>query len=289
LPWHSSSAEAWLESYAGGWQLLCPNAGGTHVRGGVEQGFHGEAALLPWAVEASTAATAQLHVQLFTAPLDLRRELCLDGPVLVVTDTVTNDSPVAVEFDFQHHPAFGRPLLGPDCVIETDAASYVLDPAAARSAGAAQPGLPTPWPPVIDESGLTLDRLSATAEPRGQLGWLTGFPGEGGWAALRNPSIDLAVGLSWDPAVLPHAWLWQELANVSGFPWFGRAYVMAIEPSSTTQSGPGRAQTMTLAAGASRSVTVCLTACRGSRPIAAIDRSGQVRFDTTVDSDGRQL
>lgn len=275
--WHNSSAEAWLESYGGGWQLLCPNAAGPTIRGGVEQGFHGEAAVVPWLIDTADATSAVLHVELFTAPLQIRRSLVLDGSVLTVTDTVTNLAPVPVEFDFQHHPAFGPPLLSADCLIETGARTYVVDP---RTLGAtaepAEPGSVHVWPPTTDYPDRRLDRLPPQGEHLARLGWLTDF--STGWAAVRNPRLDLAVGLSWDASVLPNAWLWQELNATTDFPWFGRAYVMALEPSSTTSSGPGRAQTMNLAPEASQQITLRLTLCGGTRPIESIDAAGVVGF-----------
>jgi len=33
--------------------------------------------------------------------------------------------------------------------------------------------------------------------------------------------------------VFPSAWLWQEVHATSAWPWWGRAYVVAVEPAST--------------------------------------------------------
>jgi hypothetical protein len=44
--------------------------------------------------------------------------------------------------------------------------------------------------------------------------------------------IDGAIGvaLSWDAALFPTAWLWQELGGSATPPWFGRTRVIGIEP-----------------------------------------------------------
>ena len=42
---HVDSLTAWLEAYAGGWQVLFPNGGFANTYKGVELGYHGEASL----------------------------------------------------------------------------------------------------------------------------------------------------------------------------------------------------------------------------------------------------
>lgn len=274
---HPSSGDAWLEGYQGGWNLLCPNAGAPRVRAGVQQGFHGEAALLPWTVSSGDSTSAVLGVELFTAPLRLSRRVLVEGPTLTVQDTITNLSPHAVEFDYQHHPAFAAPLLGPDCVIETGARTFVANPETAQLPDdPLEPGRPYPWPPQSSRPGRRLDHLPQDGDPVARLGWLTDFTA--GWAALRNPAVDLAAVLSWDSSVLPNAWFWQEFGYTVDFPWFARAHVMAIEPSSTVTSGPGRARTMSLPGSGSREVGVRLTVAPGDRPIAGVGADGSVRY-----------
>jgi galactose mutarotase-like enzyme len=279
--WHESSAVAWLEGYAGGWQLLCPNVAGPTVRAGVTQGFHGEAAVVPWRLVDHDESLARLRVELFSAPLGIDRTLRLDGPVLVIDDIVRNLSPEPVEFDYQHHPAFGAPFLAPGCCIETGAQAFVADPG--PQAAPFEPGSAHTWP-ATEPSGRRLDRLPELTEPRALLGWLTDFTAP--WAAVRNPDLDLAVALRWDASALPHAWLWQELGGTPGFPWFGRAYVLALEPSSTVTGGPGRAVTCRLDGAAERRIGLRLSTGSGRRPIVAVAADGKITYDRSVPTGG---
>jgi hypothetical protein len=257
LLWHESSAAAWLESYAGGWQLLCPNAGGPTRRAGITHGFHGEAAVVPWTLVGNDATSARLHVKLHTTPLAIDRTLSLAGPVVAVHDVVRNLSPVAVEFDYQHHPAFGAPLLAPGAVIETGARTF-----------ATEAGSQT-WP-----AEPAVDCVPPADEPRALLGWLTDF--DEPWVSLRNPDVDLGVAVRWDVEVMPHAWLWQELHATSDYPWFRRAYATAIEPSNTPAGGSGRTSLL-LAADGALEARISLTVCGGRRPIRSVDAEGSVR------------
>jgi hypothetical protein len=273
LVWHDSSVGAWLESYAGGWQLLCPNVHEPVVRDGRTHGFHGEAAVVPWTLESATRNEARLHVELHTVPLRIERTLSLAGATVVVDDVVRNLAPVEIGFDYQHHPAFGRPLLAPGCVIETGARTFVADPGSTNWRFPA--GSTHSWPPAVPGGAEPrFDLVPPADRPRAALGWLADF--DEPWAAIRNPELDLGVALRWDTSVMPYAWLWQELEWTEGYPWYGRAYAMAIEPSSTVTGGPGRLETLRLAGYASLRTGVRLTLCGGRQPIRRVDAAGSV-------------
>jgi hypothetical protein len=62
-------------------------------------------------------------------------------------------------------------------------------------------------------------------------GYLVDF--DEGWFAITNPRLGLGVGLRWPLEVFDKAWLWQEIHASSGWPWYRRAYVVAVEPAST--------------------------------------------------------
>lgn len=270
---HASSTEAWLESYAGGWQLLCPNAGPPVERAGVVHGFHGEAAVVPWTLTGEDAEELRLRVSLHTVPLTIERTLILAGPTVAIEDVVRNDAPVPVEFDYQHHPAFGAPLLAPEAVVETGARTFVADPDTAHWRFA--PASVHAWPPRADGDE-PLDRLPALSKPRVLLGWLADF--DEPWAALRNPELDVAVALRWDGATMPYAWFWQELNGTPGYPWYGRTYAMAIEPSSTITGGPDR-KPLRLGGGATLRTAMRATVCPGRSAIRMVHDDGTVEVE----------
>lgn len=274
LLWHGSSFNAWIESYPGGWQLLCPNAGPPTERAGTMLGFHGEASLVPWTVTEASSASVRLEVALHTVPLKIERMLTLVGSVITIEDVIRNLAPVSVEFDYQHHPAFGPPLLAPGAVIETGAGSFVADRGEAR--WCFEPGGRAAWPPSAPGEQ-PLDRLPPIGRPRALLGWLDDF--DEPWAAIRNPELDLGVALRWDAEVMPYAWFWQELNGTVGYPWYARAYVMAIEPSSTPADGFTRTS-LSLETGGVLQTGVRLSICGGRSPIRCVDAAGVVE---TVD------
>ena len=121
----------------------------------------------------------------------------------------------------RHHPAFAAPLLGPRCVVTTSARSFTADDLhglAARGRTRRQERRP-----------VTAPRPQQTAE---HLGYLSNFQ-DGARISLENPDVGLRVDLRWDQTIMSHAWYWLEAHATSAFPWFGRAYVLGLEPATS--------------------------------------------------------
>jgi hypothetical protein len=105
-----------------------------------------------------------------------------------------------------------------------------------------------------------------------------------GFFAITNPTLGLGVGLRWPLEVFDRAWLWQEVHSGEGFPWYKRAYVVAVEPG-TTAPGQGIAAArskgqplLLLAAGQSRRVDIEAVLFEGSRAVEGINEEGVVSF-----------
>jgi Domain of unknown function (DUF4432) len=285
-PWlrPSTSMGRWIEAYPGGWQLLLPNGGDECTEHGATWGFHGEAALVPWAVLDRGASTATLETSLFTAPLHVRRELSLDGPVLRVHETVTNLSEKDVEVMWSHHPAFGAPLLDAGALLRAGCQTLQADeqgPGTVLGAGSRHR-----WPTVTTVEGEEMDfgRLPGPGERRAVLAYLLEFTS--GYFAITNPRLNLGVGLRWPLEVFDKAWLWQEIHSTMEWPWFGRAYVIAVEPA-TSVPGHGMAGVRAtgaggfrIAGGASRQVVIEAVLFEGTAPVAGIAEGGAVTFAT---------
>ncbi|QKJ18524.1 DUF4432 family protein [Microbacterium hominis] len=232
------ATDRWLEQYRGGWQTLCPNAGPPRRVGGTEVGFHGEASVSAWDVEANDEASARLSLELFSVPVRIDRELRVEEARLIQTDVLTNLSRDRIDIDYVSHPAFGGEFLDGRCVVATDARSVSLDPGEHDLPSAEWPRLPG------GDDGSDLRVVPPPGVPARTFGWLSDF--DAGWYAITNADRGLEVRVEWDARTLPHAWWWQELNGSPEHPWFGRARIMAIEPASTTTSGSGRAASLSL-------------------------------------------
>ena len=281
-PRAATSMERWIEAYGGGWQVLLPNGGDECRERGVTWGFHGEAALVPWTLLDLTDGGATLETSLISAPLHVLRELSLDGPVLRVREVVTNRSEEDLEVMWSHHPAFGAPLLDAGSVLSAGCQVVEADgpaPGTLLSAGTRHA-----WPMATTASGemLDLSRIPGPLDRRAVLAYLLEF--NSGYFAITNPRLELGVGLRWPLEVFDKAWLWQEVHSTSDWPWFRRAYAVAVEPASTVP-GHGLAGArakgesgLRLGAGAGREVTVEAVLFAGTRPVAGIAEGGVVTF-----------
>ena len=226
-----TSLERFLELYSGGWQVLLPNGGDATEQHGVEWGFHGEAGIIEWRVDAHDDAGARLSASLMTAPLEIEREIQVRGRALEVVERVRNAGDESIDVMWGHHPAFGAPLIEPGCTISTGARTFVADD---REPGAGlEPGATSSWPHARLASGGTIDLsvIPPHDQPRAVLGYLGDF--DEGTYTISNRRIGLAATLRWPLDLFPNAWFWQELHGSPGYPWFRRMYTTAIEPNTT--------------------------------------------------------
>lgn len=263
---YSKERHDWLSEYRGGWQLLVPNAGSECEVDGVNHPFHGE-----WSrtqVSIVECSDTLLRMRAGTRlPIVVEREISLESnPLrLKLTTTVQNSSDEATSFVWGEHPAFK-----------------------------AQPGdrIDLPVASVMDGDGNTLGQwpLSGDSHPLNVVG--AELPVESvhfitnvgkGWAALRR--ADIGVALAWDARDFPHIWLWRENGS-KGFPFFGRASLIAIEPAS---SWPGtglsearkRGQAFTLSAHESRSTVVSLVPFMATDfPVTDVSINGNIDFSS---------
>ena len=229
LPWTGDSQIDFLARYPGGWQQLVPNAGPPREQDGVRLGYHGEAAVVPWRVLESDNSQALLDVRLLTAPLHLTRRVTVDGAVLRLRDEIVNASLDPVQVRWVQHPGFGAPFIDGAARIDTGATVFVTD---AQDPGAnLPPDQVQTWPLAADLGDRPVDLrvVPGPDERRAVFGALTAF--DAAWCTISSPTTGLRLRMEWDADVFPHAWFWQECHGSAGFPWFRRAYVVAVEPA----------------------------------------------------------
>jgi len=232
-----TSEVAWLEHFAGGWQELFPNGGDACIYKGVELPFHGEASTLPWTAmvleDTPQEARVLFSVRLFRSPFRLERTMTVrDGaPVLTLDERVTNEGAEPLAAMWSHHPCLGAPFLGPDCLVDTDARTVWAEPTYDTLNGRLRPGGRWTWPRAEARDGAPVDLRRVPAKGADLFAYLGDFAE--GWYAVTNPALGFGLAMVWPAQVFPHAWLWQELRGSRGFPWYGAAYTMAVEPASS--------------------------------------------------------
>lgn len=235
----AGGAGGFFDVYRGGWQEIVPNGGAPSAHAGATYGQHGEVCLVPWDVEIVADTPERVAVRCETlvgrTPLRLRKTFALDArtPRLEVTEELVNESAVEQRAMWGQHIAFGTPFLRPGCrIVLPEGARVLPHPEPIESSGRRVAGdREHRWPIATAPDGSPVD-LSLVPErgtPSDML-YVTGF--DVGRYDLVDPD-GLGLRVDWDAAVLPYLWVWQELGATTGYPWFGDAYLLGLEPFSS--------------------------------------------------------
>ena len=267
----ASSEMAWMDQYAGGWQVIFPNGGAACLHRGAHHGFHGEASIVPWKCAIVRSGNGGVSVTLETvlacSPFALKRVVTLNPGdcYFRIEETIRNYGGEAMEFVWGHHPALGAPFLGPECIVQVPAARYRTNHG--------EDGFP--WP--CDG----LERVPSRQKSTESFGYLSEF--EAGWYAVRNPRLELGFALAWPVETFPYAWLWREFGGTRGYPWYSNSYVMAIEPfSSIPDRGLAHAAAVQTAlridGGESLTVELACALFEEKRALRSFDSSGKLIF-----------
>ena len=241
--------------------------------------FHGEASRARWEVveQAADSVTLRTGARL---PLVLERTMRLtqDPPALRLEEVVCSDAPVATAFLLGHHPAFlategARIDVPPTTMAQTDA-DYVTDLLDL------EPGATAAWPSVPGRAGGSIALDTVPAGPIQRLVYLSDM-GPTPWAAIRGVQPGLGAALAWDGTTYRYVWNWWEVGG-EDYPWFGRARIVALEPSMTNvATGLAEARQLghavELAAGDEHRSWVTLSLFDADdRPVIGVGRDGSI-------------
>lgn len=227
-----------LDSYAGGWQELFPTYGGAAMYQGGEIGVHGEACIYPWECEIleDTIECVKVKFSLRTVrtPFLLEKTvwLCENSAKLSMHQKVTNLGDVPLDFMWGHHPAFGWPFVDERTRLYLKGAPTVTVPQWVTKQNNCPFAEETTgvWPVLKDKNGNNMDMSRAYAH-EDKIYMEYGLSGlQEGRYELVNEEMGLGVRMSWDVNLFRYLWIWGMYCGHESYPWYGRAYTMAVEP-----------------------------------------------------------
>jgi hypothetical protein len=283
-PTRSSASGPFLDTYHGGWQEILPGGGPADYRG-AELGLHGEVTHLGWDYEIlediPESIAVRLHVDCIRTPLCLERtlRLRLGSPTLFIEEKVTNLSPEPQDFMWGHHPAFGAPFLKEGVRLFLPSANAQVHSPKFMASGIFEPGIEFIWP-IVQSGEKTID-LSYVPGPDAGYGDLIYLKDlSAGWYAVLDPERKIGFGLSWPLEVFPYLWFWLVYGRASGYPWWDRAYVVALEPWTSIPNNLNEATkagtTIHLKGGGILTVSFTASAIVGRDTVNGIDLDGTV-------------
>ncbi|HET7771499.1 MAG TPA: aldose 1-epimerase [Chloroflexota bacterium] len=235
VPTTPSPTGTFFDQYHGGWQESLPAGNGVPALGKAQLGLHGEVSSQPWDVrlvqDDAERVAVEFSVRGRRTPFWLRRTMIVerDRPFVTLDETLVNEGEEPVPFMWGHHPAFGGPLLSEGAVLELPAAPVTVRPMRNPRLAA---GTYDAWPHLRDRGGREIDASVLPSKSTRTADTLfldlSGRPT--GFAALRHPEREVGAALEWDARVFPYVWSWQVFGGAWGYPFYGRAHLVAIEP-----------------------------------------------------------
>ena len=289
-PGNADAGSSFLDYYPGGWQEIFPNFGDACNYKGASLGLHGEACLLPWRYsvlqDCPTCVSVCFSVRCVRTPFSLQKTMTMgSGPVLLISESLTNESEETMDCSWGHHPALGGGFLDgtcrvhlPPCRVRT-LDDYVSPNSRLEKAQDEE------WPFVKGRQGEIID-LSIIPSPFAKshdMAYLYDF--DQGWYAVTNPSKKIGFGMVWNKDVFKHLWFWQVFRGWAGYPWYGMSYNIGLEPCTSFPPSLTKAISqntqLRLAPGETLKTEISVTVFRNIERVEEISPSGEVH--------GRQL
>jgi len=233
----STSSSSFLDFYMGGWQDILPSIGFGPVNyRGSEFGLHGETSNLAWNCEiienSKDRVTSKLTVIGKRYPYRVEKWLSLEenSNLLKIRERLTNLANHELEFTWLQHPTFGEPFLDEGSTLDIPAEEVITDGKLTLFYGTKEGKYK--WPKVIDTEGKERDLSVIPSKNLIFHDFVVISSFNEGWYALTNRKLKLGFGLRWDKKVYPYLWFWQNY-NTPNYPWFGRAWNIGLEPSTS--------------------------------------------------------
>jgi len=233
-----TAAGAFLDFYEGGWQDCFPTGGNPCEYQGMPFGAHGEVPTLPfeYAVLEDTVerVAVRFRVRTVRTPFLVEKDVSLErgAAALRFEERITNEGRVALPVMWGQHPALGAPFVEPGCRIDLPKARILcseLSPVSRFAEGSWD------WPFAAGKTGGKIDLRQVPGIEADTTDTLRLTDLAAGWYAVRNERLGVGFGMSWPLAAFPVLWFWQAYGGAYGAPWYGRSYLIALEPFSTAR------------------------------------------------------
>jgi hypothetical protein len=223
-----------LDYYEGGWHESFPG-GGPYESGGMQQGLHGEACLVPWQFRVVEDTEQQICVLMWCEtirfPAKLEKKITLKSGVadIYFDEVLVNLSDENLEYMWGHHPVFGQPFLDESCEIDIDADEFMTAQGFGSPTTYFEEGYIAKWPSGVGKDGQTveLSRMPKKGEKNAELVFVTGL--NKGELKITNTNLGLSFGLKWDKELFESIWYWRVCNGLPGYPWYGRTYNIGLE------------------------------------------------------------
>jgi hypothetical protein len=201
-------------------------------------GLHGEAANSEWKVVSAVAdddsATLVMEITLPVYRLHFRREISLpyEAFTACITESVTNLSGAAIEFQWVQHSAFGEPFFANgEATLFVSGTRGVIWPAGYEGHELLARDVEFQWPYAqsIDGKPINLSQPFVRDGTGFVAGVLAGSDRENAFVTVHNRRHQLVAGYCFNPKLFPWIVLWEENRARGYSPWNKRTRVRGVE------------------------------------------------------------
>ena len=229
-----------LDNYEGGWQEILPSFGAPHNYKNTGMGVHGELFSLPWDYTVIKDDVYEVKLKLFVrmrrVPFFVEKIINIKSGNSFVDfeESIINEGTQNFKFMWGHHPAFGKPFLDNNCVIDLPDDLFGKTNRIHISPTDIMPiDKDLKWPDIVDKNGKEIDlsRIMPIDAKTDFRVYLEGF--KEGWYAITNLSSNAGFGLCWDKKIFRYLFIWFSYGGWLDAPFYGRCYTIALEPQSS--------------------------------------------------------
>lgn len=240
--WHSTSPSkhgSFIDYYFGGWQELFPSTDEACEYKGAELGIHGEVCLLPWDYEIIKDLPEIIKVKFFVktnrTPFFIEKTLTLksNSPILEFDEKITNLSIEIMDFMWGFHPALGEPFLSVECNIILPPCRVRSDTLLGFDYSRISFDQDNKWPLIYSKTGDLIDLRKVPSKETNSNDRVGIYDFNEGWYIVENQKEKIAFSMSWDKKVFPYILYWQSFCGWYGYPFYGTAYTISLEPRSS--------------------------------------------------------
>jgi len=229
-----------LDNYEGGWQEILPSFGAPHNYKNTNMGVHGELFSLPWDYKVIKDDIFEVKLKLFVrmrrTPFFVEKIISIksENSFVDFEENITNESTQEFKFMWGQHPAFGKPFLDENCVIDLpDGLCGKTNCIHVSSTDIMPVDKDLKWPFIVDINGKEIDLskiMSIDAKTDFRV-YLEGF--KEGWYSITNKLSIVGFALRWDKNIFRYLFIWFCYGGWLNAPFYGRCYTVALEPQSS--------------------------------------------------------
>jgi hypothetical protein len=153
--------------------------------------------------------------------------------ILTIDEKVVNEAKESMHLVWGQHPALGGSFLNENCVIDCGAKRINSMIDFEFETQRMPMGKSYEWPIGKNKAGEDVDfsKIPPRSNHSADMLYMDQF--DEGWFGITDLKKGIGFGMVWPKEIFPYLWMWQVCEGLSGYPWYGRTYNMALEPFSS--------------------------------------------------------